>query len=207
VYFQNLRRRKPTRKAVVTRADNPLLSLKDAEGFLRNLNPADNNFINNTILAVQRNVEAYANIRIDSGTFDAWFEGGANELDVNDLPATVTGIYAIGVDGSETLLTSGSSYVMYQGSSPIIRLLYDNVFWQEWFNFYTIRPESLAFRVRYAGGYADLSQVWPQVRLAMEHEVAWYYKNRQDGDQQAVVLSGELTMQAKAMLDPIKKRQ
>jgi hypothetical protein len=41
----------------------------------------------------------------------------------------------------------------------------------------------------------------------MEHELAFYFKNRQDGDQQQIVISGELTVQAKNLLDPIRLRK
>jgi len=206
VYFQNLRRRTPDRKTTVSRGNVPLLTVDQAVNFLRSVKQSDNDAIGNAIMSIQRNIELYAGIRVDEGTFDAYFEEVANELDVRDLPATVTGVYEIAWDGTEKTLVSGSDYAIWQGSSPIIRFL------PYYFQYYDrldplyIKPP-LGWRVRYTAGHSDVTTVTPQVRLAMEHELAFYFKNRQDGDQQQIVISGELTVQAKNLLDPIRLRK
>lgn len=206
MYFQNLRRRTPDRKDTVSRANEPLITFEQASVFLRSSRETDRDPIGNAIMSIQRNVELYAGIRIDEGTFDAYFEEIANELDIRDLPATITSVHEIAWDGTEKTLIAGSDYAVWQGKSPIIRFL------PYYFQYYDrldplyIKPP-LGWRVRYDAGHEDVTDVTPQVRLAMEHELAFYFKNRQDGDQQQVVISGELTVQAKNLLDPIRLRK
>lgn len=206
MYFQNLRRRTPDRKTTVSRGNVPLLTVDQAVNFLRSVKQSDNDAIGNAIMSIQRNIELYAGIRVDEGTFDAYYDEIANELDVRDLPATVTAVYEVGYSGVERLLTAGTEYGIWQGTSPIIKFLPDYV------EYYTriLRNAYLppmGYRVRYTAGHSDVTTVTPQVRLAMEHELAFYFKNRQDGDQQQIVISGELTVQAKNLLDPIRLRK
>ena len=206
MYFQNLRRRTADRKVSVTRSGDPLITFAQAQNFLRSVKATDNDAIGNMILSIQRNVEAYAGIRIDSGTFDAFFNEIANELDISDIPATITSVHEIAYDGSERTLTAGTDYVVRQGTSPTVRLLptYIEPYTRIWF---ALPIPPLGYRVRYTAGHSDVTATPPQVRLAMEHELAFYFKNRQDGDQQQIVISGELTVQAKNMLDPIRLRK
>jgi hypothetical protein len=204
MYFQNLRRRLPANIKTISREGVPLVTLEEGRNFLRSRLPGDDEFINRTIMAVQRNIEAYAGIRVDEGTFDAFYDSLANELELKDVPATITNVYYTNQDGTEVLMVANTDYVVFTGNSLTIKLKPEGIL-SRWIDNEVLRP--LQYRVRYDAGHEDLSEVWPQVKTAMEHELAFYFKNRQDGDQQAVVISGELTIQAKNMLAPLRERQ
>ena len=206
MYFQNLRRRTPDRKTTVSRSGDPLITFEQAAVFLRSVRAQDNDAIGNAILSIQRNIELYAGIRIDSGVFDAYFSEVANEFDIRDIPATVTNVYEIGWNGVERELTAGTDYAVWQGPSPTVRFLPDYLaYFTRLVTDDYLTP--MGYRVRYNAGHTDVADVTPQVRLALEHELAFYFKNRQDGDQQQIVISGELTVQAKNLLDPIRLRK
>jgi hypothetical protein len=206
VYFQNLRRRTPDRKTTISRGNVPLITVDQAVNFLRSVKQSDNDAIGNAIMSIQRNIELYAGIRIDTGTFDAYFNQVGNEFDIHDIPATISDVYEIGWNGAERTLTAGTDYAIWQGQSPTVRFLPDYLaYFTRLVTDDYLTP--MGYRVRYTAGHSDVTTVTPQVRLAMEHELAFYFKNRQDGDQQQIVISGELTVQAKNLLDPIRLRK
>ena len=209
MYYQNLRIRTPKSVKTISREGTPLVTLNEGRNFLRSRLPDDDSFINRTILSVQRNCERFAKIRVDEGVFDAYFDSMANELDINDMPikevdgVPVVTVYYTNQDGVEVLMTKGTDYVLYTGDSLTVRLRPEGIL-SRWIDNEVIRP--LQFRIRYEAGHEDMADVWPQVKTAMEAELAFYFKNRQDGDQQAVVVDTELTLQATKLLTPLRDR-
>jgi hypothetical protein len=203
MYYQNTRRFRPDRINTIQRGGDLLVTLESAKNYIRARMEGDNDSIQAMLLAIQRNVERYAGIRIDTGTFDAYYSATANELDLTDIPATVVSAHYLNDQGVETQMVLNSDYIILQKASPTIVILEGSYYFRLFSNL--VRP--VQFRVRYTAGHADLGEVWPEVRLAIESQLGFYYKNRNDGDQQQIVLSGDLTLQAKALLDPIRLRR